>query len=167
MSLDSPRHPDVIASPRPNILPSGRAALALVRGIGILFVIASLAKANAPQDTREAVLAVAGVLDGVLGFAEEAPSASASIIAAIAASEFFLGGWLLIAPRSRAARILTTSMLLVFCIALGLLLTLDNPPSCGCFGALRVWTSARVEHWFGLGRDLLCIAIVLPLPSRR
>lgn len=136
-----------------------RIVAALTIAVGCLFVIAAFAKAVHPAMTRNAIW----TLGEMVGLAEETPGFAAQILAALAGLEFFTGAWLIIRPWSVAARVAAMGLLAGFCVALGMLLTLSDPPSCGCFGMMKLWESARVEHVFGLGRNLVCIAVLLPV----
>lgn len=88
------------------------------------------------------------------------PAYSPAVVGVVVAVEFFVGLWLFLLPGSRRSRTAAAALLTVFSVMLALLLTLDDPPSCGCFGAMFAWVSARNEIWFSLGRNLLCLAVI-------
>lgn len=123
------------------------------RCVGVLFVLAAVLKVYNP----EAVVPAVRVLFDVN---------AAVVVAGVVICEVMLGVWLVVFPGVVWIRAASALALLGFSGALLILLGSDDPPTCGCFGKLVEWRSARTELWFGVGRNAVLLACVLPAPLR-
>ncbi len=111
-----------------------------------VFALAAVLKALFPA---EAVL-------GLEGLQISRPMAEA-IVFVITAFEAQISLNLIAYPISRTA-VLSAAILLVFLnLYLGYLITLANPPSCGCLGMIGLFKSSRHAALFGIVRNTLLI----------
>jgi hypothetical protein len=90
----------------------------------------------------------------------------AIIVAGLVICEVVLGIWLVLFPGIVWMRCAAAAALLGFSGVLVALLSMENPPTCGCFGRMVEWRSARTELWAGLGRNAVLLACVLPSGRR-
>lgn len=72
-------------------------------------------------------------------------------------------GMALVWFESQSLRAVALGVVAAFTGTLAIMLTVAEPPSCGCFGALRLFDSARTELLFGIGRNLVLAGLLFGL----
>ena len=82
----------------------------------------------------------------------------------VVTTEMAVGLGLIFVPGRRLA-LVALVMLGSYSVVLGSFLVLREPPSCGCLGLVRLFESNRAESAFGLGRNLLMMAVVVVAPT--
>jgi hypothetical protein len=127
-------------------------------GVGAILLLSVVAKLYAPWDVEVslAFLGFQGV--GIL-----------MVMAGLLGMETF-AGYCLIADGGRPIVIGSSLLLVAFTAVLARFLLAEDPPSCGCLGLVRVFESNRSEAVFGIGRNCLLLAMLLPslsAPARR
>jgi len=74
--------------------------------------------------------------------------------------EGMLGVLLLLSPTA-AFRWMAAGLLVAFTMFLTVLALSADPPSCGCFGLVMHFRSARTEAIIGIGRNLMLVGLLL------
>lgn len=122
---------------------------ALLAVAGCVFVTSATLKAVEPSS-----------LEPLLRFAGASPGLRGTLTLWLIGLEGALGVSLL-AYRARALGSIALGLTAAFTGILGVLLSAAEPPGCGCFGALRIFDSARTELLFAIGRNLLLAGMLV------
>lgn len=132
-------------------------------GLGLLFIAAGIAKTATIFQFRSTIDALVVQVFG--GTSLPLVPLRQAVTIAVPAAEIALGTALIIgASEPRRTAILSAAFLTVLSMALVVILTMNNPPSCGCFGSWEVFrANARTEAVLGLLRNtgLLMLAVWL------
>lgn len=75
--------------------------------------------------------------------------------------ETFIGQALVLRPIGGIARYAAT-LLFIFSIHLSLILSSNNPPSCGCPGVAMVFQDSRSQAIFGIVRNATMMLVLVP-----
>ncbi len=78
--------------------------------------------------------------------------------------EGVIGLHLLLLPQVGRSRLIAIISLVLFCVFLIYLSTLNLPPSCGCLGAVRFFKNTQSELYWGIARNAFLIAGMLSVP---
>jgi hypothetical protein len=117
--------------------------------IGCIFLFSAISKLLWP-DTITASFRVLGT-----------PQSVARILPfGLAAYELYLGSLLLFANKRLFVPMLALTTLIVFTGYLLFLVALQNPPSCGCVGAIRFFESNKKEAVLGLVRNVTLLLLL-------
>jgi uncharacterized membrane protein YphA (DoxX/SURF4 family) len=116
--------------------------------IATVFAVAAISKLRAPGDAVNLVHWI-----GV------PPSWSSAFVGGLAGTELLVAMLLVSGVAWARVRWVAIVFLAAFMGVLGFLVFAQDPPHCGCVG--RLFNSARTEALFGIGRNLVLIALVL------
>jgi len=132
--------------------------------IGLLFLFAALLKAQSAPTFREVVgtiMKFAWPGDGALP--EQLRYPGISIITAFTITiEASIAAMLFFSPLTRIGLKLAATTLVFFSLALGLILLMPNPPSCGCLGGAGTSSmDATTDAMVGIVRNVALVVLIL------
>jgi hypothetical protein len=114
--------------------------------VGILLLVSGVSKLIHPGEATAAVVAI--------GFGR---GLAYMTIIGLTSLELYLGIILVLRVDVRYALWMATTLFLVFSVFLAYLVTMANPPSCGCLGLTAIFTSNRQSALLGLFRNCVIL----------